>query len=104
MVLGINAYVWETEMYQKFHFKFIFLFMRGAISWRFRFQECIDLSTKEVQYVAASEACKDVVWLFRLAYDMGTPQIIPRLLCDSQTVVVLAKNLVYDAKTKHIGV
>ena len=53
---------------------------------------------------AASEACKEVVWLYILACDMGIHQLLPILFCDSQRVIALAKNLVYHAKTKHIGV
>ena len=62
------------------------------------------LSTIEAEYVAASEACKKVVWLSRLACDMGIPKLVPILFCDSQSAIALAKNLVYHAKTKHIGV
>jgi hypothetical protein len=58
----------------------------------------------EVEYVAASEACKEAVWLSRLASNMGIPQHVPKLLCDSQSDIALAKNPVYNAKTKHIGV
>ena len=83
---------------------YIFLIMGGAIAWRSRLQECVALSTTEAEYVAASEACKEAVWLSRLASDMGIPQHVPKLLCDSQSGIGLAKNPVYHAKTKHIGV
>ena len=43
-------------------------------------------------------------WLSRLACDMGIPKFVPILFCDSQSAIALAKNPVYHAKTKHIGV
>ena len=83
---------------------YIFQFMGGAISWRSRLQKCTALSTTEAEYVAASEACKEAVWLSRLACDMGISKLVPILFCDSQSAIALAKNPVYHAKTKHIGV
>ena len=35
---------------------------------------------------------------------MGIPQHVPKLFCDSQSAIALAKNPIYHAKTKHIGV
>ena len=34
---------------------------------------------------AASEACKEVVWLSKLAGSMGIPQLVIKLFCDSQS-------------------
>ena len=67
-------------------------------------QECITLSTTEAEYVVANEACKEAIWLSRLASDMGIPQHAHKLLCDSQNAITLAKNPVYHAQTKHIRV
>ena len=66
--------------------------MGGAISWTSHLRECTALSTIEAVYVAASEACKEAVWLSRLACDMGIPKLVPILLFDSQSVIALVKN------------
>ena len=50
------------------------------------------------------EAYKEVVWLSRLCCGMGILQLVPRLFCDNLSIIALAKNLIYHAKTKHIGV
>ena len=81
---------------------YIFQFLGGAISWRSRLQECIALSTIEPKYVAASEACKEDVWLARLACAMDIPQCVPILFYDSEGAIELAKKPVYHAKPKHI--
>ena len=62
------------------------------------------MSTIEAEYIAASEACKEAVWLARLVRDLGITIEMPTLHCDSQSAIMLAKNLVFHAKTKHIDV
>ena len=42
---------------------YIFQIMGSAIAWRPRLQDCVALSTTEAEYVAASEACKEAIWL-----------------------------------------
>ena len=77
--------------------------MGGAISWRSCLQGCKALCTIKAKYIAISEAYKEVVWLSRLSCGMGILQLVPRLLYDNQSVIILVKNLVYHEKTKHIG-
>ena len=61
-------------------------------------------STTEAEYVAASEACKEAIWLTRLVGDFGLEQKLPVLHSDSQSAIALAQNPVFHAKTKHIDV
>ena len=74
------------------------------MSWTSRLQKCIALSTTEAEYVAATEACKEALWLSRLVVDLGFTGDIPLLHCDSQSAIQLAKNPVFHAKTKHVDV
>ncbi|MCO5587585.1 hypothetical protein L7F22_041534 [Adiantum nelumboides] len=60
-------------------------------------------STFEAEYVAASEASKEAIWLACLVSDLGIFAETPTLHCDSQSVVMLPKNPVFHAKTKHIS-
>ena len=62
------------------------------------------MSTTEAEYIAASEACKEAIWLARLVGDLGISIEVPTLHCDSQSAIMLAKNPVFHAKTKHIEV
>ena len=62
------------------------------------------MSTIETEYVAASEACKEAIWLARLVGDLGINVEMPVLHCDSQSAIQLAKNPVFHAKTKHVDV
>ena len=83
---------------------YVFIFTGGAVSWRSRLQNCTSMSTTEAEYIAASEACKEAIWLARLVGDLGISVEVPTLHCDSQSAIMLAKNPVFHAKTKHIDV
>ena len=62
------------------------------------------LSTTEAEYMPATHAIKEVVWLQRLCSSMGLVQQAIRIDCDSQSAIFLAKNPAYHSKTKHIDV
>jgi hypothetical protein len=45
------------------------------------------------EYIAASEATREAVWLRRLLNNLGTTQILPTLLrCDNESAIGLAYN------------
>ena len=83
---------------------YIFTLCGGAISWMSHLQKCVALSTTKAEYVAATEACKEAIWLIRLVEDLGLGDGIPILHNDSQSAIMLAKNPIFHAKTKHIEV
>ena len=74
------------------------------MSWISMMQRSTALSTIEAEYVAATEACKEALWLSRLVGDLGSIKDVPLLHCDSQSAIHLARNPVFHAKTKHIDV
>ena len=47
---------------------YCFKFSNGAISWKSKLQEGTTTSTIEAEYVAASDAAKEALWLGRLAH------------------------------------
>ncbi|MCO5580732.1 hypothetical protein L7F22_034602 [Adiantum nelumboides] len=81
---------------------YVFTFTVGAVSWISRLQKCVALSTTEAEYVAATKATKEALWLMRLVGELGIDAKIPVLHCDSQSAIMLARNPVFHAKTKHI--
>ncbi|MCO5567131.1 hypothetical protein L7F22_020817 [Adiantum nelumboides] len=76
----------------------------GAVSWHSRLPTCVTQSITEAEYVAASEACKEAIWLGRLVTDLGIKEKAPRLHCDSQSAIQLVRNPVYHSKAKHVDV
>ncbi|KAH9780527.1 hypothetical protein KPL71_008114 [Citrus sinensis] len=53
---------------------YVFTLGSGAISWRSVKQSCIADSTTEAEYVAASEAAKEAVWLRKFLQDL---EVVP---------------------------
>ena len=52
----------------------MFTFGGGAISWRSVKQSCIADSTMEAEYIAASEAAKETMWLKNFLMDL---EVVP---------------------------
>ena len=51
-----------------------------------------------------AEAAKEALWLAGLVKELGMQQGGVQLHCDNQSVIFLAKNQVYHARSKHIDV
>jgi hypothetical protein len=66
----------------------VFLIDGGAISWSSKKQELVTLSTTEVEYVAATHAAKEAMWLRRLITELYGPLENPTTLFgDNQSAI-----------------
>lgn len=74
-----------------------------AVSWKTTKQKSISTSTVEAEYVAASTACKEVMWLRWLMEEiLGTRLQKPVVWIDNNGARLLAENDQLSEKTKHI--
>jgi hypothetical protein len=73
-----------------------------AVTWISKMQKVFALSTTEAEYVAATEASKEMIWLQRFMEELGKKQENSRLYCDSESAIHLAKKSAFHSKTKHI--
>ncbi|GJU00760.1 hypothetical protein Tco_1111098 [Tanacetum coccineum] len=83
---------------------YLMTFAGGAVSWQSRLQKCVALSTTEAEYVAATEACKELLWLKSFLQELGFKQQRYAVLCDNQSTIYLAKNSMFHKRTKHIDI
>ena len=84
---------------------FVFLLHGGPVSWASRQQSCTSLSTTEAEFVAASEASKEAVWLIHLLEEIKEERKIQLpLRCDNQSAIRLVCNPEFHQRTKHIDV
>uniref|UniRef100_A0A803MBH5 Retrovirus-related Pol polyprotein from transposon TNT 1-94 n=1 Tax=Chenopodium quinoa TaxID=63459 RepID=A0A803MBH5_CHEQI len=83
---------------------YLITFAGGTVSWQSRLQKCVALSTTESEFIAATEACKELLWMKRFVLQLGFTQKRYVLYCDSQSAIHLAKNSTFHAKSKHIDV
>ena len=77
----------------------------GAVSWCGSKQSVVAGSTCEAEYIAASEAANEGVWMKEFISDLG---IIPsasgpmKIFCDNTGAIALAEESRLHKKTKHI--
>ena len=83
---------------------YLFTFSGGVISWQSKLQKCVALSRTEVEYIAATEAGKEMIWLKRFLQELDLNQMEYIVYCDSQSAIDLSKNSMYHTRTKYIDV
>ena len=62
------------------------------------------LNTTEAEFIAVTEASKELLWLKRLACELGFKQDKYVLFCDNQSAIHLSKNASFHSRSKHIEV
>jgi len=83
---------------------YVFTLAGGAVSWLSKLQTVVALSTTEAEYMAATQACKEAIWIRRLMEELGHKQQKIVVYCDSQSALHIARNPAFHSRTKHIGV
>ena len=84
---------------------YVFTLNGGAVCWRSVKQTCVADSTTEAEYVAASKATKEAVWLKKFLLDLQMISSADRhitLYCDNSGAVSQSKEPRYHKKQKHI--
>jgi hypothetical protein len=81
---------------------YVFTIGGTRVSWISKLQKVVALSTTEAEYVAATEASKEMIWLQRFMEELERSRRMNKLYCDSQSAIHLAKNSSFHSNTKHI--
>ena len=81
----------------------IFFLGGMAISWSSQKQSIVALSSCEAEYIAATEAACQALWMKRLISELKCEeQMKIKLMVDNQSAITLSKNPVHHNRTKHI--
>ncbi|GFH18455.1 reverse transcriptase Ty1/copia-type domain-containing protein [Haematococcus lacustris] len=83
---------------------YVFAMNGAAISWSSRLQPTVAMSTAEAEYMAASSAVKEGLWLRKLMQDLQLPGDCTSIMCDNQAALQLLHNPIASARAKHINV
>jgi hypothetical protein len=77
----------------------------GVVSWSSKKQKTLADSTCAAEYMAASEAGRELVWLRTLLRELGLGSPLPTpLLCDNSAAVILCGDQAFHNRVKHIDV
>ena len=77
----------------------------GGISWVSKKQGSVAQSSAEAEYISASLATSQAIWLRRILEDIKEKQNeATDLLCDNKSAIVIAKNYIFHSRTRHIVV
>ncbi|KAK2372365.1 secreted RxLR effector protein [Trifolium repens] len=84
---------------------FVFCLNGGAVSWKSSKQETVADSTTEAEYIAASSAAKEAVWIKKFISELEVvPSIVDpiSLYCDNSGAIAQAKEPRSHQRSKHI--
>ncbi|CAL2248615.1 unnamed protein product [Prunus armeniaca] len=82
---------------------YAFSFGSGVFAWASVKQNCVALSIAEAEYISASEATTQAIWLRFVLEDFGELQTeATPLHCDNISAISITRNPVFHQKTKHI--
>jgi hypothetical protein len=84
---------------------FVFLFDGSVVSWSTKRQEIVSLLTTEGEYIAATHAAKEALWLCSLiTQHFGLLPEATTLFSDNQSAIALTKDHQYHARMRHMDI
>ncbi|KAL8115603.1 hypothetical protein AgCh_022198 [Apium graveolens] len=106
--LKIEGYTdssFQSESDSKSMSGYVFTLNGGAISWKSSKQSTTTDSTAEAEYIAASEAAKEAVWMRKFVSELGVVPSVEEpivLYCDNNTAIAQAKEPRSHKSSKHV--
>lgn len=83
---------------------FIIMYCNGPISWCSKKQSVVALSSTEAEYIAATECCKEILYLKFLIEELTGKSVKATLNIDNQSTIHLIKNGIGNKRSKHIDI
>ena len=88
---------------------FILFIGSVPISWRTLKQKCVALSTMESEFIALTEAAKELLWLSRIVeeirlYNLLNLNFSSTIMCDNLSTISFANSPIENQRTKHVHI
>ena len=84
---------------------YVFQLGNKVVSWSSKKQATVALSSAEAEYIAATSAAREAVWLRRILIDLQHKQETPTtMFCDNMSTIAMTKNPVFHSRSKHIEI
>jgi hypothetical protein len=77
---------------------------RFLVSWASKKQNQVALSTAKAEYIAAGHCCAQLFWMRQTLRNYCYKLSKVPLLCDNESVIRMADNVVEHSRTKHIDI
>ena len=76
-----------------------------VVSWFSQKQKSVALSSAEAEYMAASQASCEALWLCKMLVGLLIVQLSPTMIyCDNQSCIKLSENPFFHDRSKHIEI
>ena len=98
----VDAYMASYKDNRRSTTGYVFTMGGTTVSWISKLQQVVALSITEAEYVAATKASKEMIWLQRFMEELGKKQENSRMYSDSKSAIHIAKNSSFHFRTKHI--
>lgn len=93
----------EDKQDRKSNTGYVIFVCGGAVSWCSKKQSCVALSSTEAEFIALSEASKEVIWIRRLLNELGEHFEHPSIVYeDNQSCLKLIETEKLSSRSKHI--
>ena len=84
---------------------YILFFMGVPIIWKSKSQRSVTLSSSEAEYVALSEAAKDIKFVYQLLRSIGIEVTLPiTVRVDNVGAIFMSENTSTSGRTKHVDI
>ena len=85
--------------------RFVLYLMGVPVSWRSKGMKSVTLSSTEAEYVALSEAAKEVKYVYQLLMSMGVEVKLPIVVrVDNIGAIFMSNNVAVSQRTKHVDI
>jgi hypothetical protein len=118
LLTGFSDSSWAEEENRKSHMGYCFTVGSGVISWSSKRQATVAGSSTEAEYIAASEASREALWLRSLLHELNLTPSSPTsvhsggsfdegatpIFCNNTGAITLAFDQAFHTRVKHIDV
>ena len=90
---------------RKSHTGYVLMLNGAAISWKYKRQRTVSLSSAESEYIAASHCSQEVIYLREILRGFNCAQDEPTVIFeDNRACIVMSENQVHRERSRHIDV
>lgn len=105
-LVGFSDSDWASDhITRKSTSGFVFFLGNSPISWQSKLQPTVALSSTEAEYISASVATQEALWIRSLLREWGLSMSMPTTIwCDNKGAIQIAQCPINNKRTKHVDI